>query len=1047
MKTTFQEELIKHMKSYGSNVAIESPGRNISYNSLLSTCDKITDFLLKMNLASETIIGIQLNKRVDLISAIIGVMNARCIFTLIDASLPVNRIGEMMRDLNMKYIITSRDSFLIDIYASNSLLHDFFIEDILESEGSIYSVSVQYPTFNTDDSIYIYFTSGSTGHPKGIVGKNSSLLQFLQWEIDTFAINNQTRVSQFISPYFDAFLRDIFIPLMAGGTICLPPSDQDFFTTDKMSDWIDKAEINLIHCVPSVFRIIKSRPFSLDCFKYLKYILLSGEKILPSELKNWYKIFSDRIQLVNLYGTTETTMIQSYYLISPEDVNLDKIPIGSPLPGTEILITKDEINSCSSLVPGEIYIISDFTSKGYLNAPELTHSKFLKWNTSHARKTIAFKTGDRARILTDGTKVLLGRQDRQVKLRGIRIELDEIENILVRFRWIRNVAVIKHEKENGNESIIAFVILNLSSKKETEVINEIHLYLENSLPAYMIPNITVVIEYPLLANGKINYKELSNNFNDSTLISPADAVETRIMAIWRDILGIGPVSTMVSFHKAGGDSLTMMALIGGIYREFNVRITLNELFTHPTIQQQAAFIKQLDYDDLLLISKAAFKDGYDLTAAQKRIYFNYDLNPLSTAFNLPMAFEIKRWYNKERIKDSMQEIIDRHESLRTSFFFKNGKLVQEVIDVTFILEEIKSETTDCKDVIASFIRPFQLDKAPLIRAGIIVNPDGRRILIVDIHHIVCDGQSQMNLYKDFLKLYRGGTLLPLELQYKDYAEWENNFRTSPAYIASREFWLKEFEDEVPKLNLPMINSETAQDIHKGGNVSFSINSSLLEPIMELFKKDAITSFTSLFSILFLFLSRITGQDDIVIGVASAGRMQPEIKSLVGMFVKTLPIRFKMDTNMSFIHFVKAINKHFIQASSNQVYDLSDIVQELNARTSTPVSGLSDVMFVFLNFKDISEPSDTPEFIPIQIEHNTSKNALTLYASENDHFFHFRFEYSSMYFSRSNIDLLVSIFIQLVKEISENPASKISNYMSTTGNYSHLFKEDDIVFNF
>ncbi|WP_367865342.1 amino acid adenylation domain-containing protein [Pedobacter sp. WC2423] len=590
----FQEKLLNSLKLNKDLVAIEENDQFISYAELSSAANKITRFLLDQHLEKETIVGISVDTKFQLISSIIGIVNARCVFVPLDSSLPDHRLKEMIHAMNMNFIITAGGK---QYKESITQLNRISIEDMLVQEEQ--TVPLMPVDYQEHDSLYIYFTSGSTGKSKGIIGKNSSLSQFLEWEIEKFNFTSGGRFSQLISPYFDAFLRDIFVPLLTGGTICIHPADEDFFSLEKMTNWIDQNRINVIHCVPSMFRVINDQSLIPAKFQLLTHVLLSGEKIVPSELTNWYNVFDSRIQLVNLYGTTETTMIRAYYEIKPEDARSAKIPIGYPIADTELLISNADFKPCQPLVPGDLYIISKYTTKGYLNDPALTAEKFIKLNAGTPEETIAFKTGDKARRLADGKIDLLGRDDRQVKIRGIRIELDEIEHLLLKSSWVKNaIVVFNANAEPAAQSITAFIIRKDEIITEGPVDDLIKQYLSDHLPAYMLPSAIIEVnEFPLLSNGKTNIKELLNSVIKKDIVLPANELESELLVIWKEIFGDHPISAEEGFQNLGGNSLSILALVSKIYKQYNVRLSLSQIFSHNSIQKQAVFIAQIEKDN------------------------------------------------------------------------------------------------------------------------------------------------------------------------------------------------------------------------------------------------------------------------------------------------------------------------------------------------------------------------------------------------------------------------------------------------------------------
>ena len=1043
----FQKELINSFIINAGRTAIESGDRSISYSQLLQISNAITQYLLNKKLHKQTIVGIQISDRANLIAAMIGVINAGCVFVLIDNTLPANRLKGMLEDVNLSQVLTSNaDSF-------TAFETKYFIEDILDQKGGEHETEFVYPEFvypeyHANDSLYIYFTSGSTGRPKGIVGKNCSLLQFLQWQITEFGIDHTCRVSQLISPYFDAFLRDIFVPLLAGGAICIPPAEEDFLSPEKLGSWIDKQAISLIHCVPSLFRVINSGSLLPEKFTHLKYIMLSGERTVPSELINWYNTFNNRIQLVNFYGATETTMIRSFYRIKPEDARLVKIPIGKPIADTSLLICKENFKPCGVLIAGDLFIVSDYVTLGYLNAPELTREKFNTYRKG-AVETIAFKTGDKARRLSDGQVELIGREDRMIKLRGIRIEPEEIENILIQSLLVKQAVVVGHSKETGEELLMAFVIRAKEIKPGVDFNGALHTYMKENLPAYMIPSQVVAVnEYPLLSNGKIDYRALLQVQPNNKIVAPQNKIEDQLLAIWKEILGDQPISTDNNFYQLGGTSLALIRLMAKIYSSFNIRIKLNEIFNNLTIQRLAAFIGKSVKDNAWVIPKAAAMPAYPLSSAQERMHYHYQLDKVGTAFNLPMVWELQEGADVKRIEEVITLLIERHESFRTEFIFeKDGfkQVIKDTVDFTF--QQIIDEGDNIHKAISRFVKPFDLGKAPLIRAGIITfTAKGKRLLVVDMHHIICDGMSQIILMSDFFKLYNKEQLKPLSRQYKDFAIWESNFKSTGEYIFHREFWLKSFEKIPQPLQFPVTPVGQREIADGGGMATFTIEHGILSNIMKPLQTKEITPFSVLLSIYYLFLAQLTGQEDIVIGVVTSGREQAELEGVAGMFAKTLPIRYKMNPYVSFNEFAADLHRYFVQANSRQIYDLVDIVREINNNKATPIQSLFQTLFVFQNFEYPTFGAADGEFTHYPFEITTAKYPIMMVVTENADAFHFEMNYAMQYFNSATIETLIAHYKALVYGISQNAEAKIVDCIGANRLLLQV-DNDNITFNF
>jgi amino acid adenylation domain-containing protein len=1041
-----QAELIRSLSAHTDRIAIEEGGNKVSYAELRAISDKISGFFIDNECPSETIVAVLTDSRQLNIYAMTGILNAGCVYVPIDPSLPQKRMQAVLHELQPAYLFTSSADNITDILSTYASSQIILLDELLARDAP--AKALDYPVFAADDSLYVYFTSGSSGIPKGIIGKNSSLAQFLQWEIRTFNVTAGSRFSQFVSPYFDAFLRDVLVPLLTGGTICIPPPREEISLPEQMVRWIHDAAVQYIHCVPSLFRIIHAAALTPDLFPDLRFCLLSGERINPAELLGWYKVFGDRIQLVNLYGPTEATMIKSYYRILPQDVKAARIPVGTAMDGAELVIMDEQLERCDTLMVGDLYIVSDYLTKGYLNNPELTAQKFLPFRSATGAKTLAYKTGDKARWLPDGNVDLVGREDRQVKIRGIRIETEEIENILLTSPFIKEAVVAKETAGNAEDALIAYITRKNVTYTTQQFCDAAMLHLQEQVPGYMLPSAIVeVSEIPLLRNGKTDYQALQAKAVSREISGPENKLEEAILDIWKALLGDRSISVNDNFHRSGGNSLMIMRLSAKLFKEFGVRISLSELFDNLTIKKQAALVQSLIKDDVFVIPKAALKPAYPASAAQRRVYASCQLDKKVTSYNLPMAWEITGQFDQQRIEHALHALVDRHEALRTAFHINDGELYQYVYEqVDFSLEHITSSSQDLQAVISGFIRPFELNKAPLFRCAIIHHEGSRKLLVIDCHHIICDGISKKILHHDFLNLYNGKQIAKLDIQYKDYAEWEYNFRLTQEYLSHREFWLSAFENGVPRLTLPVITDTIDGVSHRGGNVTIKMDNDVLKPFTDLLEDEKVTPFSGFFTVYFLFLSQLSGQEDIVIGTAASGRMQEETESVVGMFVKMLPILRHIDPYKSLKDTVTELHRYMLQANSRQIYDIGDIVTELNNNRVNPVKSLFDAAFVYQNFEERTDPKQDGEFVIYPFENNSSKYPFTLYVYDSQQSFTFRFEYSSDYFTSSDAALLANQFRALLENVVLKLDEDLVHIMQNAHHPIDLI-EDDISFNF
>jgi amino acid adenylation domain-containing protein len=594
---------------FRNNTAIICGNDRLTYGELEERTNKLANFLLVSGIIKGSIVAILSQNSVEVITAIIGILKAGCVFVPLAPDLPEPQLNTILKEVSPQFLLVNSE-FLPKI-SNLSLINplEFFViclDRNLSYEDSRYNfnflkdyaeyLKIEKPNIQlkSDDMCYIYFTSGSTGKPKGIAGWLKAIDHFITWEIKTFGIGESTRISQLTTPSFDAFLRDIFVPLCSGGIVCIPEEIDFILDARKLVEWIDSQQINLIHCVPSLFRSILNEDLDPKKFSDLKYILLAGEPLLPADVTRWMDVYGDRIQLVNLYGASETTMTKFFYFVKPTDREGQSIPIGKPMEGAAALVVDKLGRVCPPGMVGEIYIRTPYRTLGYYNQPTLTNEVFIQNPFSNNPNDIVYKTGDLGRILEDGNFECLGRIDRQVKIRGIRIELGEIENCLRLHQSVRDVAVTDRENADGDRYLCAYVVLN----EELEL-STLEDFLSQDLPQSKIPSVFVVMEaLPRTTSGKVDWRSLpepdrARQELSRTFIAPRTEIEKNLAQIWKKVLHLEQVGINDNFFKLGGHSLLATQVVSRASKAFQVALPLRILLESPTLADLAQSIETI----------------------------------------------------------------------------------------------------------------------------------------------------------------------------------------------------------------------------------------------------------------------------------------------------------------------------------------------------------------------------------------------------------------------------------------------------------------------
>ncbi len=601
------EQLDQTCQNFKEKIAIEQNDKQITYAVLDNMANRLANCLIANQLPKGSIIAVILDDRIDIIVTLIGILRAGCVFVPLDPEFPKERLRHIVTELSPDCFITQIKFNRLVAQVSNQTKNSRLLNiDGNSSDGQknivpiiepLNSFSAEKPTVSVDNEAmcYIYYTSGSTGTPKGIAGRLKSISHFIRWEIETFNVVSGWRVSQFTMPTFDAFLRDVFVPLGVGGTICIPPDRNELLDSKTLMDWIDSQQINFIHCVPSLFRIMVNGDLDSQKLQSLKYILMAGEVLHVSEVKKWLETYSSKIQLVNLYGPSETTMVKFCHFVQESDLKRGFIPIGKPIKGAKALILDDEKEVCPFGIKGELYLRTPYMTLGYYNNPELTQAVFIKNPFSDNPSDLIYKTGDLARVLSDGNFQFLGRKDNQVKIRGIRIELGEIENVLINHHLIKEAVVLLREDIPGNQRLVAYTVPALEPHPTT---SELQRFLKERLPDYMVPSIFVMLEaMPLTNNGKIDrhvlpVPEPTRQAPEETFVAPRNKLEFQLANIWQKVLGIQSIGVYDNFFDLGGHSLLAVTLLSRIEKMFDKHLPLMTLFQAPNIAQLAAILKK-----------------------------------------------------------------------------------------------------------------------------------------------------------------------------------------------------------------------------------------------------------------------------------------------------------------------------------------------------------------------------------------------------------------------------------------------------------------------
>jgi amino acid adenylation domain-containing protein len=587
---------------YASRVALDQGSRLTTYGELEYESNQLANFLISSGVNTGSIVAIMAGNPAQIVKAMLAILKARCAFAPFDPLMPVNRLQGMAEQIKPTWFIVESEHLEKVAQIATGIEDRVKVvcvdgSDAEEQDWGTLTVFRGYarqdlttnPGLESDPDALcsIFFTSGSTGKPNAIAGRLKGIAHFVLWEAGALGVREGTRISQLTSPSFDGFLKDVFTPLCAGGTVCIPESREITLDARALVDWIEASRLNVLHCVPSVFRTLINVGLTVDNFPELQYVVMAGEPLLPADVGRWVETFADRIRLVNLYGPTETTLTKLFHFVDVSDKERRSVPIGKPIPGAAAVIIDEQGRACKPGEVGEILIRTPYRAHGYYNDPGKTAAVFVPNHFGNDPGDVVYRTGDYGRLLADGNFEFVGRKDHQVKIRGVRIELPEIENVLRAHESVTDVAVIDREDAMGNKYLCAYVVLD--GDVEPGVLRQ---HLAKSLPEFMMPSAIIKLSsLPHTVNGKLDRKALPTPSAQQAYVAPRTAIEEVVAGIWANALWVDQVGVYDNFFELGGHSLLATLVISDVNAALNTEVPLRRLFEGPTVAELSASVE------------------------------------------------------------------------------------------------------------------------------------------------------------------------------------------------------------------------------------------------------------------------------------------------------------------------------------------------------------------------------------------------------------------------------------------------------------------------
>jgi amino acid adenylation domain-containing protein len=989
-------------------VAIMFEEEQLTYRELNGLANQIARRLRRLGVGPETRLSIYLEPSIGMVAGLLGVLKAGGAYVPLDPSHPQERLSYIVRDAQVKVMLTQE--YLLPVLP----VHDAQVVCLDSELSGIVSESVEKARsgVTADNLAYVIYTSGSTGRPKGVMVAHRAVCNHMLWMQSQFALHGEDSLLQKTTFSFDASIWELFLPLMSGARLIMaaPGGQRD---SAYLVETIVKQRVTVLQVVPSMLQVLLDEPGIEKC-ESLRLVFCGGES-LPLELVESFRARLGWVQLHNLYGPTEAAIDVSHlscgrardrFSKQPEAVRQKHepafetsatwrvngtVPIGRPIANTQLYVLDAALQPVPVGVDGELYIGGVQLARGYLRRPGLTAERFIPDPYANELGRRLYRTGDVARYLSDGNLVFVGRRDQQVKIRGHRIEMGEIEAALDTHPRIRQSVVLAREDVPGDKRLIAYLLGKAGTTAADVVANaetnggiavsevdevlryELRGHLRERLPEYMVPSAFVFVSrLPLTPNGKVDRKALPApsaagvKRHGSAASAPRSHLEDALATLWAEVLAVDSVSPTDNFFELGGHSLLAMQVVSRVRERLGAEVGVGRLFAAPTLAGFAGEVERalregegLTAPPLLRVARVG--QALPLSFAQQRLWFLEQLESGTALYNIPAAVRLKGRLETEAIARALAEIVRRHEVLRTSFVSEGGEPVQVIapsVDVPLIVEAVPDQEDQERWVSEvaqeEARRGFDLGQGPLLRVRLLRLAAEEHVALLTMHHIVSDGWSMGVFVRELAALYEayvGGKESPLPelpIQYADYAVWQREWLSGEVLERQLAYWRRQLEGAPAAIELPADYTRPVTQIYRGANEGREVGEAVSARLRQLSRSEGVTLFVTMLAafkaLLWRYGGGAGGAGDVVVGTPVAGRGRLETEGLIGFFVNTLVLRTKIGDNPTFRELLKQVRDVVLGGYNHQDLPFVKLVEAVNPERQAGYSPLVQVCF-------------------------------------------------------------------------------------------------------
>ncbi|MGZ7457997.1 amino acid adenylation domain-containing protein [Pseudomonas sp. Ma2-10] len=1008
-------------------LALQVDGHSLSYAQLNSQANRLAHRLIDNGAGPGKRVGLALRRGPQLIVSLLAVLKSGAAYVPLDPKYPAERLAYLIDDSRLD-VLLCESGLLDDVPGVRRLC--------LEESFDYPDSNPQNPAL-ADDLAYIVYTSGSTGQPKGVAIAHAALREFCQTAADYSRLSASDRVLQFATFSFDGFVEQCFPSLCVGAALIM--RGEDVWDAGRLATEIVQQGVTVAD-LPAAYWYLLARECVSGVVRNLgdlRQVHVGGEAMSVEGLRLWHQAGLSHVRLLNTYGPTEATVVSSVHECHLEDASdAFGVPIGRAIAGRALYV----LDAAGQLLPnggvGELCIGAPASlAQSYFDRPTLTAERFLPDPFAREPGARLYRSGDLARYNADGNLEYVGRIDHQVKIRGFRIEMGEVEACLQSRDEVREAAVIA---QDGTQ-LVGYVVANGAVVSETEYLQGLTAVLRQSLPEYMVPNHLVLLaKLPLNHNGKLDRRALPRaEAGDAqrAFVAPTEGLETQLALIWQQVLQVERVGRDDNFFELGGHSLLVLQVISRVRQQLQLELSVSSLFGAANLVEFAERAALASGGGQLVLQRVAADQPHILSYAQQRQWILWQLDPQSSAYNIPAALRLKGSLNREALRDAFTQLQARHQTLRTTFE-QDGQPARPVLhdNLALQLDERTLDQSSIDNAVAEEIaRPFDLRTGPLWRVLLLqVNTD-EHLLVLTVHHIAADGWSMQVMVDEFSALYqaadegKAANLPSLPVNYSDYARWQRDWLEAGEGARQLAWWREQLDGNQAPLELPSELTRPARRTERGANLVLNVDRQLLAGLRQRAQEQQVTLFMLLLASFQTLLHRQSGQSSISVGVPSAGRSRLETEGLIGFFINTQVLRAEIDGQQSFSTLLQQVKQVALGAQSNQDLPFEQLVDAWQPDRSLNHSPLFQVLY---NHQQQWGASVERSVGDLQVERlhwqqHTTQFDLVLDTQEQGETLDASLTYATDLYDEASMKRLAGQWLNLLRAVVEDPQQRVA----------------------